>query len=159
MPNTPFRTALTQLAAVELEGVINYGIDAVPETVPRGLLPVLLVLPSDPQNDRLFRDYGDGFRSIAFSGGPRTLSVAVTHLLLQAPVVASTGAMAHFPALIDRVDAYTAALSADVLLSDALVEPLRVSVEIGTFDYGSVTYHGCAFRHTWLLEISGEAVP
>ncbi len=157
MSQTPFRTALTRLAALDVTGVTQYGIDEIPETVARGLLPVLLVLPSDPQNDRLFKDYGDGFRSIAFSGGPRTASVAVTHLLLQAPVMARTGARAHFPALIDRVDAYMAALSADVLLSDALVEPLRVSVEIGTYDYGGVTYHGCAFRHTWLLEINGGA--
>lgn len=150
----PFRNALTQLTALTVPGVTNIGVDAVPDTLARAQLPALLVLPGAPQDKRLFKDYGDGFRAIAFRDGARTLSVTVTHLLLVAPQTTNTGARAVVPALIDHVDAYTAALSADVTLGGALAEPARVTVEVGTFAYGGVTYHGCAFQHTWVIDIT-----
>ncbi|MEM6281177.1 MAG: hypothetical protein AAF787_03210 [Chloroflexota bacterium] len=150
---TPFRDALTALAALSVTGVTNYGMDTVPENLDRGQLPALLVLPGTADDDRLFKDFGRGFQAVAFSNGARTLSVAVTHLLLLAPVNTRTGRRAHFPVLIDTVDAYIAALRDDVTLNDTLIEPARVTLEIGTFPYGGITYHGCAFRHVWALEV------
>jgi hypothetical protein len=116
-------------------------------------LPVLLVIPGTADDDRLFKDFGKGFQTVAFSAGARTLSLPVTHLLLLAPVTTNTGRRAHLPTLINTVDAYIAALRDDVTLGGALVEPTRVTVEVGTFTYGGVTYHGCAFRHVWILEV------
>jgi hypothetical protein len=148
------RDALDQLAALPVPGVTNKGIASVPETLARAHLPALLVIPGTPQDNSLFKDYGEGFRAIAFSDGARALSVTVTHLLLVAPVGANTGARANVPALIDHVDGYIGALSADVTLGGALAAPAGVTVNVGTFDYGGVTYHGCAFQHTWTLEIT-----
>jgi hypothetical protein len=83
---TPFRGALTNLAGLTVSGVThNYDVDAVPDDVSRAQLPALLVLPGDPQ-DIGFKPRGQGFEALAFSSGPRTVSYAVTHLLLVAPV-------------------------------------------------------------------------
>ena len=77
----------------------------------------------------------------------------MTHLLLVAPVSAGRGARSHLPKLIDLIDAYIGALSADLTLSGALLEPARVQVEPGLFTYGDIAYHGCAFRHTWIIQV------
>lgn len=154
---TAFRNALTQLAALSVPNVTNYGMDQVPEKLTRAQTPALLVLPGDTQDDRLFKQFGRGFEAIAFANAARTLSVTTTHLLLLAPVGADVGSRGHIPPLIDAVDGYIAALGADVTLGGALAEPTRVTVEIGTFTYGDVLYHGCAFRHTWVLEINAPA--
>ncbi len=151
---TAFRDALTQLAALDVTGVTHYGIAAVPDVLPRALLPALLVLPGDAQDDRLFKQYGRGFEAIAFVNAARTLSLTVTHLLLLAPVGTDVGIRGHMPELIDAIDGYIAALGDDVTLGGTLAEPTRVTVEIGTFGYGGMDYHGCAFRHTWMLEIN-----
>ncbi len=150
-----FRSALTALAALSVTGVTNYDIDTIPERIHRAQLPALLVLPGEVDDGRVFRDEGEGFITVAFSSGPRTLSVAVTHLLLFAPVAAGAGDRTHLPGLIDAVDVYFTALGADVTLGDVLEEPAAVTVQPGRFDYADVTYHGCAFRHTWKLEVAG----
>lgn len=151
---TPFRDALTYLSALVVTGVAhNYDVDAVPETLNRAQLPALLVLPGETQDNRLFVQRGEGFRSPAFSGGAKTATYAVTHLLLVAPVSIGRGARVHLPVLADLIDAYYAALKADVMLGGTLLEPARVEVEMGSFSRGGVTYHGCAFRHTWLIHV------
>ena len=151
---TPFRAALTNLSTLSVTGVThNYDVDAVPDNLSRAQLPALLVLPGETQADELFRERGKGFSAIAFSSGARTVTYTVTHLLLVAPVEAGRGARSHLPALIDLIDAYFAALGANVTLSAALLEPARVKVEPGTFTHGDITYHGCAFRHTWLVQV------
>jgi len=151
---TPFRAALTTLAALSVTGVThNYDVDAVPDALSRAQLPALLVLPGETQADELFREQGKGFAAIAFSSGARTVTYTVTHLLLVAPQAAGRGARSHLPRLIDLIDAYFAALGANVTLSAALLEPARVKVEPGTFPHGGVAYHGCAFRHTWLVQV------
>jgi hypothetical protein len=148
-----FRTALTQLAALTVTGVnANYDVDSVPDELNRVQLPALLVLPGDTQENRLFRERGEGFRALAFSAGAQTVTYTVTHLLLVAPVSTRRGARAHLPDLIDRIDAYFTALGEDVLLGGALREPMHVTVEPGIFQHGLVAYHGCAFRHTWIIE-------
>ncbi len=147
-----FRLALEQLAQLNVAGVSqHYGMDAVPARVLRAQLPCLLVLPGEVESNRLFKQRGEGFQAVAFSGGGRTLTVAVTHLLLAAPATYRPRDV--LPQLIDLVDAYAAALAADVLLGDTLREPPRFQVEVGRFHHGGDAFHGCAFRHLWLLEV------
>jgi hypothetical protein len=149
-----FRTALTHLAGLAVPGVShNYDVDAVPDELSRAQLPALLVLPGESQDDRLFRERGRGFEAVAFSAGARTVTYTVTHLLLSAPVSAGAGARTHLPQVIDLIDAYFAVLGGDVTLGGALLEPLRVTVEPGVFAHGAVEYHGCAFRHTWVMAV------
>lgn len=149
---TPFRAALTQLSQLSVAGVVhNYDVDAVPEALSRGQLPALLVLPIDAE-DRSFNERGEAFRAIAFSSGSRTAAVAVTHLLIVAPAGSGKGFRAHLPGLIDLIDSYFTALSANLRLNDTLPEPARVRVEPGLFSVGEVEYIGCAFRHSWLLK-------
>lgn len=151
---TLFRTALTQLASLSVGGVThNYDVDAVPDELSRAQLPALLVLPVEIQDDALFKQRGQGFEAVAFSDGARTITYTVTHLLLVAPVNAGAGLRTHLPLLIDLIDEYFAALGDDVTLGGALLEPVRVRVEPGTFTQGDLLYHGCAFRHTWLMAV------
>ncbi|MCA0457857.1 MAG: hypothetical protein LCI00_28080 [Chloroflexi bacterium] len=148
------RTALTRLASLSVPAVThNYDVDALPESLNRVQLPALLVLPITPPATRLTRSTGEGFQSIGFSGGPRTVTVAVTHLLLVAPIVTGRGSRSHLPNVVDLMDAYCLALAADPLLDDTLLEPAHVQIEPGDFTYGHATYHGCAFRHTWLIQV------
>lgn len=148
------RTAVDQLAALSVNGVAyNYAIDEVPEALGRAQLPALLVLPLDMEEDRLFRERGQGFQAVAFADGLRTVTVKVTHLLLVTPVTGGAGMRTQLPALVDRMDDYFTALGADVRLGDALLEPARVQVEPGVFPLGTVSYYGCAFRHTWRLNV------
>ncbi len=151
---TPFRSALTNLSALSVSGVThNYDVDAVPDDLSRAQLPALLVLPGMVADSERNRERGKGFVAIAFSSGPRTVTYAVTHLLLVAPVAAGRGQRSHLPTLIDLIDAYIAALSANLTLSGALLEPARVHIEPGVFTYGEVAYHGCAFCHTWIIQV------
>jgi hypothetical protein len=150
----PFRIALTNLSTLSVPGVThNYDVDAVPDALTRAQLPALLVLPGDTQDDGLFRERGKGFVALAFSGGGRTVTYTVTHLLLVAPVAAGRGMRSHLPAMIDLIDAYFATLGADITLSAALLEPARVKVEPGQFRHGETDYHGVAFRHTWVIQV------
>lgn len=150
-----FRSALSELASLSVSGVSgNYDVEAIPERVQRGQLPVLLVLPVDYGKERrLFQDRGVSFEAIAFSDGARTVTYLVTHLLLVAPVASGVGMRQHLPVLIDLIDAYFSALASAATLNGELLEPARVKVEPGTFTYNGVDYHGCAFRHTWVVQV------
>ncbi|MEO8609956.1 MAG: hypothetical protein ABI690_18830 [Chloroflexota bacterium] len=151
---TPFRSALTNLSALPVSGVThNFDVDALPDELSRAQLPALLVLPGTIQENERIKERGKGFVAIAFSSGPRTITYTVTHLLLVAPVSAGRGARSHLPRVIDLIDAYIAALSANLTLSGALLEPARVQVEPGLFTHGDIPYHGCAFRHTWIIQV------
>lgn len=151
---TTFHTALDRLAALTVTGVAhNYAVSAVPDTLTRAQLPALLVLPGMLDDTHRLRERGEGFHALAFSNGARTVTYTVTHLLLVAPVESSTGSRAHLPRLVDLIDTYLAALSNDITLNDALTEPARVEVQPGTFTRGGVRYHGCAFHHTWHMDI------
>ena len=151
---TQLRTAITALASLSVTGVAtHFDVDAVPDTLSRAQLPALLVLPVEVEEDALFIQRGSGFAAVAFSDGTRTVTYTITHLLLVAPVAAGAGLRAHLPLLIDLIDEYFATLSADATLGGLLLEPARVQVEPGTFTHDAVAYHGCAFRHTWLLAV------
>ncbi len=149
-----FRTALAQLSALSVSGVRNnYDLDELPLSLHCAQMPALLVMPLESQADRRFRERRDSLQTAAFSGGTKTVYYTVTHLLLVAPSEAGLGLRSHLPRLVDLIDGYTAALSADVTLGDQLLAPARVGVEPGVFPYGERDFYGCAFRHTWLLEV------
>lgn len=152
-----FRDALSALADMVVPGVsISYDVDATPDHLNRGGLPALLLLPLETpatETRRLFAERGDGFESVAFSDGIRTVNFTVTHLLVVAPVSSGRGLRDHLPALIDLIDAYFGALAARVTLEGHLEEPAQVQVEPGVFAYGGVDYYGCAFRHRWVVQI------
>ena len=157
---TTFREALDRLALLSVAGVVaSYGVESVPDDLNRGQLPALLALPIRIEDDAqsLFADRGGGFEAVAFENGPRSVTYTVTHLLVVAPVPAGSGLRSHLPSLIDLTDAYVSALSADVTLDGALVEPARIRVEPGVFTYGEVEYIGCAFRHTWLMDVEASS--
>ena len=148
-----FRAALTQLSVMTVNGVgNNYDLDELPDSLMRAQLPALLVMPIELERERLFRQREDSLQTAAFSGGAKTVYYSVTHLLLLAHTEAGLGIRSHLPRLIDLIDSYTAAISADVTLGDALLLPARVSVEPGIYPFGEREFYGCAFRHTWLLE-------
>ena len=151
---TPLQTALAGLGALSVPGMTNYPIADVPDVLPRAGLPALLVLPGNAQDRRLFQQRGEGFQTVAFADGPRTVSAAVTHLLLVAPFPANVGLRANVPALMGHIDAYLVALAADVTLGGALLRPAQVSVDVGVFGHGGTDYHACAFRHVWALEVT-----
>lgn len=151
---TTFRTALTRLSELSVSGVINnYDINAIPEALTRTQLPALLVMPVDTQDDRLFKERGEGFQTVAFGDGARTVTYSVTHLLLVAPLTTGAGIRSHLPTLITAIDTYLDAIAADVTLNGALLEPARIRVETGLFKHGGVEYYGCAFRHLWLMAV------
>ena len=147
------RTALTRLASLTVSGVThNYDVDTIPDSLNRVQLPALLVLPITPSTTKISRTPGDGFESIAFSSGPRTVTVSVTHLLLVAPTEAGRGTRSYLPKVVDLMDAYCSALALDPLLNNTLLQPAHVKLEPADFTYGHATYHGCAFRHTWVIQ-------
>ena len=149
-----FRTALAQLSALNVSGVRNnYDLDELPLSLQSAQMPALLVLPLELEADRRFRERKDSLQTAAFSGGTKTVYYTVTHLLLVAPSEAGLGLRSHLPRLVDLIDGYSAVLSADVTLGDQLLAPARVGVEPGVFPYGERNFYGCAFRHTWLLEV------
>lgn len=149
-----FRRALAQLSALSVSGVRNnYDLDELPLSLHSAQMPALLVMPLELETDRRFRERRDSLQTAAFSGGTKTAYYTVTHLLLVAPSESGLGLRSHLPRLVDLIDGYTAALSADVTLGDQLLAPARVGVEPGIFPYGERKFYGCAFRHTWLLEV------
>ena len=149
-----FRSALSNLALLQVDGARhNYDIDELPRQLAAPHLPALLVLPLELQKDRIFRERKESFQSITFSGNARTASYALTHLLLLAPAQDGLGLLAHLRRLVNLIDDYMTALSADLTLGGALLTPARVSVEAGVFSWGDREYVGCAFRHSWLLEV------
>ena len=148
------RTALTRLASLTVSGVShNYDVDSLPDSLNRVHLPALLVLPITPPTSKITHTAGEGFQTMAFSSGPRTVTVSITHLLLVAPTESGRGVRTHLPKVVDLMDAYCAALAADPLLSSTLLEPAHVQIEPGDFTYGHTTYHGCVFRHTWIIQV------
>jgi hypothetical protein len=150
---TPFRVALTALAALNPAGVTaRFAPEAAPEQLSPAQFPALLVLPFDADDRRLFHERGEAFEALAFANGPRLVTYTVTHLLLVAPEDRGMGARSHLPYLADLLDAYFVALAADPTLGGALAAPARVSVEPGRFPYGDLRCIGAALRHRWQIK-------
>ena len=149
-----FRTALTNLSALSVTGVQNnYDVDALPEALSNPQLPALLVQPIDTQDDRLFKERGQGLQTVAFSGAGKTVNYTVTHLLIVAPIRNGLGIRSHLPQLITLIDSYMSAIANDATLSDALIEPAHVTVEPSVFTVGEREFYGCAFRHSWVMAL------
>ena len=115
----------------------NYDLDELPNSLHSAQMPALLVMPVELDADRLFRERKDSLGTAAFSGGSKSVTYTVTHLLLTAPAEAGLGLRSHLPRLVDLIDSYTAALSADLTLGDQLLAPARVGVEPGLFPMAS----------------------
>lgn len=149
-----FRTALTNLSNLSITDVQNnYDIHVLPDHLSPPQLPALLVMPIDAHDDRLFHEEGQGLQTVAFSGAGKTVNYTVTHLLIVAPTHRGIGIRSHLPQLVTLIDNYMSALAADVTLDDALIEPTQVTVEPGIFPIGNGEFYGCAFRHSWVLEL------
>lgn len=149
-----FRAALTNLSLLRISDIRNnFDIDELPSSLVPAHLPALLVLPLELEKERLFRDRKESFQTITFSGSAKTAYYSLTHLLLATPVERGLGLRSHLPQLIDLIDNYLTALARDLTLGESLLTPARVGVEPGIFPFDSNSYYGCAFRHTWLMEI------
>lgn len=149
-----FRLALSNLSFIRVSGVRNnFGIDELPKSISAAHLPALLVLPLELEKERLFKERKEGLQSVTFSGGAKSVYYTLTHLLLVAPTEKGLGLRGHVPRLVGLIDNYVAALAADITLDEALLAPARVAVEAGVFSYDERDFYGCAFRHTWMMEI------
>ncbi len=147
-----FRTTLTTLSTLSVTDVQNnYDVDALPETLSNPQLPALLVQPIDTQDDRLFKQEGQGLQTVAFSGAGKTVNYTVTHLLIVAPINNGVGIRSRLPQLVTLIDNYMSAIADDPTLSDDLIEPTHVTVEPGIFTIGGREFYGCAFRHSWVM--------
>jgi hypothetical protein len=56
--------------------------------------------------------------------------------LLLIALMSGAGVRSHLPTLIEHIDAYLTAMSADLTLSGALAHPLQFSIQPNTYDYG-----------------------
>lgn len=147
-----FSAALSALAGLSVPGILhNAAPDALPLSITRAHLPILLVLPGDTGERSLFGSRNEGFTATAFPGGARTLALQVTHLLLVASRDDGLGARSHLPRVIALLDAYFSALSFNPTLGGTLCEPARVTVEPGSVVYSGAAYHGATLRHLWVL--------
>lgn len=147
----PFRAALNALAALSVPGVRhNYPIDALPEALPRGALPALAIVPMLDTMRR--RQYGE-FAPAAPAGSPALSSYLVTHLLICTPIGGGVGSRSALPGLVDLVDAYAAAISADPHLGGTLFYPATYSAYIAPVPYAGVRYHAAQFWHTLTVQI------
>jgi hypothetical protein len=148
-----FRTACTALAALTIPGIThNYDLDQLPDELSRAQLPALLILPLMLE-DLPKTDHGTAYQAIAFSSGPRTVTYRLTHLLLLQPRPTGRGSRTQLPALVTAIDNYIATLAAHPTLSDQLTQPAHIEVIPRYIPYGGLTYLGCAFHHTWHLQV------
>lgn len=149
-----FRAALSNLSFMRVSGVRkNFDIDELPNSISVAHLPALLVLPLELEKERLFSERKEGLQSVTFSGNAQSVYYLLTHLLLVAPTEKGLGLRGHLPRLVGLIDNYVAAIAGDLTLGEALLVPARVAVEAGVFAYDEREYYGCAFRHTWMMEI------
>jgi len=149
-----FRVALSNLSFMRVSGVRkNFDIDELPNSISAAHLPALLVLPLELEKEGLFRERKEGLQSVTFSGNAQSVYYSLTHLLLVAPTEKGLGLRGHLPRLVSLIDNYVAAIAADLTLDEALLAPARVAVEAGVFAYAESDFYGCAFRHTWMMEI------
>ena len=150
---TPFRAALTALAALQSAGIAaRFAVEAAPDQLSRAQFPALIVCLFEDDDRRLFRERGEAFEALTFGNGPKLVTCTVTHLLLVAPEADGLGARSHLPRLVDLLDAYFAALAIDPTLGGALAAPARVTVEPGRFTWGDLRCVGAALRHRWQVK-------
>lgn len=151
---TAYRAALDALAALPIPGVTTRcGLAALPDHLPADWLPALLVLPGDPYRGRGLFAADQTLETLTFSGAASAFTAQATHALAVLPADVPFSTRRHLPALVDLIDAYTAALAADLRLGLVLAAPARISVHPQSFEYGGALFHGCLFRHTWHIAL------
>lgn len=150
-----WRSAFSNLAAIGVTGVnTSYDLDALPSTLPAANLPALV--PDFPAGAGLPREDGRGLSTLTYDGAVWRAGLEIDHVLYWTPAALDAGLTAVLPALIDAVDAYLAAVSADGTLGGVLHEPLEVlRVQVGTLERGGVRYYGACFRHRWVRLVGG----
>lgn len=139
-------TALTNLAAISVQGAISYALGDTPEGLTRTHLPALVIFPE-------VGGHAPGVQPTGFSEGDAQFTTQIAHVLIYGPAAANLGRRGSLPDLIDLIDNYTEALADDPTLSGALPLPLRFTVQIGIVRYGGVEYYGVTFLHTWVLQV------
>ncbi len=145
-----WRDAFANLAAIGVPGVqTSYDLDDLPDALPAADLPALL--PEFPAGPGAAGEEERGLSTLTYDGAAWRAALHVDHVLVWSPGWSDAGVMAVLPALIDAVDGYLAAVSADGTLGGALHEPLEVlRVQVGTLSYGGVHYTGARFKHRWV---------
>lgn len=139
--------ALAYLATVDVTGVTSYALGDTPNALARAQLPALVIQPE-------WSGESPGIEPSIFKAGRGSLTVQVAHVLLVAPVAGGLGQRGVLPTLIDLIDAYAAAMTADPTLGGTLPTALRFSVRAGVVPYAGVDYHGATFLHTWTLYLT-----
>ncbi len=150
-----WRLAFSNLATIGVAGVnTSYDLDALPGPLPAADLPALA--PDFPAGTGLPREGERGLSTLTYDGAVWRAGLEVDHILYWTPAALDAGLITVLPALIDAVDAYLAAVSADGTLGGVLHEPLEVlRVQIGTLERGGVRYYGARFRHRWVRLVGG----
>lgn len=146
-----WKDAITKLAAVAVSGVTtSYDLDGVPDVLPAADLPALI--PAFPEGSG--PDDAPGLATLTYDGSAWRAGLTVEHVLYWTPAWSDAGLQAVLPDLLDAVDAYLEAISADGTLDETLGQPLEIErVAIGEMVYAGVTFYGARFRHRWMREV------
>jgi hypothetical protein len=144
-----WRDAFTNLAAISVAGVTtSYDVDALPNTLPAADLPALA--PAFPDALGVLAEGEQGLSTLTYDGGVWTAVLYVDHVLYWSPAWSEAGLSEALPDLIDAMEAYLAALSADGTLTGALDAELTITrVLPGIVEYAGVKFYGVRFRHLW----------
>jgi hypothetical protein len=144
-----WRTALTNLASLAVSGVTTrYDLDDLPNALPAADLPALA--PAFPPGMGLIGEEEEGLATLTYDGGVWSAALTVDHVLYWAPAWSEAGLNTVLPALVDAVDAYLEAVSADGTLGGALGAELEiVAVLPGVVEYAGAKFYGVRFRHVW----------
>jgi hypothetical protein len=139
-------TALDNLAAVSVSGITSYALDETPDSLTTAQLPALVILPE-------LSGEMPGLQPSGFSAGVGQITAQIAHVLLVAPVAHGLGSKTLLPDLVNRMDAYLAALAGDPTLDGALAVALHCTIRAGVVRFGGVDYHGAVFMHTWVMNL------
>jgi hypothetical protein len=144
-----WRTAFSRLAAVNVTGVqTSYDLDDLPNTLPAADLPALA--PSFPDGGGQAGGL-EGLETLTYDGSAWLAALEVDHVLYWSPAWSEVGLSAVLPDLVEAVDSYLDAVSADGTLGGVLDEELTIlRVQVGVVEYGGVKFFGARFRHRWV---------
>ncbi len=145
-----WRSVFTNLAAVGVSGVTSsYDLDELPNTLPAADLPALA--PAFPAGVGALGEEEEGLSTLTYDGSVWTAILHVDHMLYWSPAWSEAGLAVVLPDLIDAVDAYLEAISADGTLNGALDTELEIlRVQVGVVEYAGVRFYGARFRHRWV---------
>jgi hypothetical protein len=141
-----WRTTFTNLAAISVDGVTtSYDLDDLPNTLPAADLPALA-----PAFIEGAAPGSEGLSTLTYDGAAWTTQLQIDHVLYWSPAWSEAGLSAVLPDLIDAIDDYLDAISADGTLNDALDREVEIlSVSPGVIEYAGTRFYGVRFRHQW----------